>query len=246
MHFKLNLAFAGLCALASMPALGQNLPQFGFSMPALGSGDLMRQVIRRDEVQSHLHLTIKQKADLEDLTKNPQGIKVNVEASQHSDPEDLKRQVDEQIAKQSLGNGDRFKAVLKPEQYKRLQELVLQWKGALSLNNGKVVSEFKLEPAHRAAINRIMMDYSQKKQEIIMAASQVEENSDGGNVARTVRIDSRKVFAPGSDSFKKLSALKAEAESKILGALSPEEKAAWHAAQGEPFTFRADQPADRF
>src|SRR5438128_2647715 len=185
---RFRLASAALFALASLPATAQKGPQFAFGMPPMGTGDLMRQVIKRDEVQSHLHLTVKQKADLDDLIKNPQGIKLNVEANQSSNPEDLRKQVEDQIAKQTMATGDRFKATLKPEQYKRLEELVLQWKGALSLNNAKVASDLKLDPAHRSAISGIMSDYSAKKQEIIMEAAQVEEHNDGGNVARAVRI----------------------------------------------------------
>lgn len=246
MQSRLSLVIAGLFTLASLPALSQKGPQFAFTMPAMGSGDLMRQVLKRDEVQSHLHLTIKQKNDLEDLIKNPQAVKVSLEAGHDSNPEDLRRQAEEQIAKQSMASGDRIKAILKTEQYKRLEELTLQWKGALSLNNGKVATDLKLDAAHRAEIYKIMADYAMKKQEIIMASAQTEERAEGGGVARTVRIDGRKLFAPGSDSFKKLTTLKAEAEAKILGALSLQEKSAWQAAQGEPFTFRTDLPADRF
>jgi hypothetical protein len=246
MKSSLKFSIVGFFALACLPAHSQKGPQFAFNMPSPGPGDLMRQVLRRDEVQSHLHLTVKQKTELDEMIKNPQGIKVSVEASQHSNPEDLRKQVEEQVAKQSNENGDRIKSVLKPEQYKRLEELVLQWKGALSLNNGKVAYEVKISPEHRSAINQIMTDYYEKKQEIIMAAAQVEERNDGGNVARAVRIDGRKVFAPGSDSFKKLTVLKANAEAKIIAVLSAQEKSAWQAAQGDPFTFRADLPADRF
>ena len=91
-----------------------------------------------------------------------------------------------------------------------------------------------------------MADYMAKKQEIIMAAAQVEEQNDGGNVARSVRIDGRKIFSPGSESYRKLKLLKTDAEAKILAALSREERSAWQAALGEPFTFRTDVPSDRF
>ena len=244
MNSKLRFAIAGIFALVSVPSLAQR-PQFAFAMPPMGAGDLMRQVIRREEVQSHLHLTVKQKTDLEDLTKNP-GVRISVEGHQNSTPEDLRKQVEDQIAKQTLSTGDRFKAILKHEQYKRLEELVLQWKGALSLGNSKVASDLKLDPTHRAEISRLYSDYSTKKQEIIMAGAQVEENNDGPNVRRSVRIDGRKLFMPGSDTFRKLSTLKTEAETKILAVLSAEEKSAWQTAQGESFTYRTDQPSDRF
>jgi hypothetical protein len=241
-----KLAAAGLFALAALPATAQNGPRFGLSVPSPGPGDVMRQVLKRDEVQSHLHLTVKQKSELDDMIKNPQGLKLSVEASQHSSPEDLQKQIEDQIAKQSAASGDRIKAVLNPEQYKRLEQLTLQWKGALSLANGKVSSDLKLDPAHRAEIHRVMADYSMKKQEIIMAAAETEEHNDGGNVQRAVRIDGRKIFSPGSDSFKRLSVLKAATETKIHAVLSSSEKSAWQSAQGDPFTFRTDLPADRF
>ncbi len=224
-------------------------PAFGLPMMSFGGGSNLLQPLRRDEVQSHLHLTAKQKLELEDLLKNSPRTRVSVTANSQdaNDPESIKRQIEDQLAKQRTSLDDRIKAVLKPEQYSRLRELALQWRGLLSLGDSTVAEALKISPQHRSDINHIMGDYNMRKGEIMMAAAQTNENADGsGRVARTIRLDASKLLQPGSEAFKKLTSIKAEAESKINGVLSADEKAAWKTAQGEPFTFRTDVPGMRF
>jgi hypothetical protein len=130
---------------------------------------------------------------------------------------------------------DKVKKILKPEQMTRLHQLDLQKRGALSLNDPKVADELKLSPESRAAIAKIAADYQatvgKTMQEAFQGAAQ------NGNLQRGQGPDISNKLSP---LRKALDAAKKDAEEKIVAALTPEEKATWTAAQGDPFKFRPD------
>lgn len=226
------------------PPLPQQPLNFSSAMPG---PNVLVTVLRRGEVQAHLRLTVKEKSDLADVLDGKQPFKLQVSREGDTeDPEAIKRQIEEQVAKQVGGVEERLKQTLTADQMARLRELALQWRGMISLGDPNTAERLKLTADHRQEVARIVGDYERQKQQVIMATAQTEQHDDGGNRAVMVRLDSRSFLTPGTETFKKLTALKGDAESKIAAVLSDEEKSTWKAAQGGPFTFRTDTPANRF
>jgi len=130
---------------------------------------------------------------------------------------------------------DKTKEILTPEQMTRLHQLDLQRRGPLSLADAKVADEIKLTPANRTEVAKIVADYQQQSGEITRAA-----------------FESARASGQSPDFQSKLSPVKQKmdktkktAEASVVALLSEEERAAWTAAQGDPFTFRADPIVQR-
>jgi hypothetical protein len=105
----------------------------------------------------------------------------------------------------------------------------------LSLADPKVADEIKLSPDHRAQITKIFADWQQTTQPTMRDAfEQARQNNQFPN------FESRL-----SPARQKLDREKKAAEARVEAVLSTEEKAAWQAAIGEPFTFRPDPPRQR-
>ena len=141
----------------------------------------------------------------------------------------------------------RIRKILRPEQWQRLQELSLQWRGPLALADPEIAEKVKLQPERRAEIAAIASRYAAAKSEVLMSLTQISEDASADGSRRTVavRLDTSELEKPMSPARQKIEAAKKEAENKILSLLSDEEQANWQALCGKPFTFRKDLPGLR-
>lgn len=268
----LVLALAGSAtqqqALAQGPGGGPGGPG-GFGGPGFGrgpGGGPMGQsplqsnplgLLQRAEVQTELGLSVRQKQELTDLQTSSRDLirerMGQVFQSQNQQgrggqdfrslsPEERRQRMDALRPQMDAARtavegeiGDKIKAVLTPEQQTRLHQLDLQRRGILSLADPKVADEIKLSAAHRTEVGQIVADYQQQTGEVMRAAMDSARQS-----GQFPDLDSKL-----SPTRQKLTKTKKAAEDKVTALLSDQEKAAWAAAIGEPFTFRADPPRQR-
>lgn len=254
MHMKLvqPLLIGVLIASALSPSFAQDPPNPpkllggpGFTFVGGMEGKKLRQLITRPDVQRGLELNLKQQNDITEIFKDPSNshVQVKLESNGQADPEELKRQAEEQVRAQTGSVEEKVQKILKPEQWDRFVQLDLQWRGPLALSDQKVAERLKIEPLHRQQIEKAAAAYRVEKQEVMM---KLAERNDDGNGRVMVRLNTKELDNPNSPSSKQLTKAKQEAEKKILAALSEEETARWNKAQGDSFKFRVDIPGNRF
>ncbi len=207
-------------------------------------------LLQRPEVQTHLQLTVKQKNELSGLTEQSRTamrgrmremFRGQNQPGQENESREQRRQRMQEMAPQIRAvvtafqgeMNEKVRAILTPEQAVRLHQLDLQRRGPLSMADPKVADELKLTPANRAEIGKIAAAYEQETGTVMRDAFQnMREN--GGQMPD--------FYSRLSPLRQRLDKSRKDAEAQTLALLSPEEKAAWTAAIGEPFTFRADPP----
>ena len=212
-------------------------------------------LLRRPEVQSELRLDLRQKnalAALEDKARSD-GQQADLQRRQAQDPQQLRNLTPEQRlarfremnaqtqAASQPPHGEltpQVKEILKPEQVTRLTQLDRQRRGPLSLADSKLSADVPLSPEHRREVQQILQGYQQQQNDIVRDAfeSMRQTARQGQPPPRLPDFSS-----PLSPLRQKLAKIRKEAEQKAMDTLSPEEKASWQNAQGEPFTFRADR-----
>lgn len=249
----LSLTVTALACALALPRSAAAQKNLGMVL-SLPEAPTLMSLVRRPEVQNELKLDLKQRNALEEAAPSKTPITIKATASSH-DPNadqssDIKRQIDDQMAALRDGMEGKLKAILRPEQMKRLHELDLQWRGALALAEDRTAKEVELTPPHHSEIAKIAEQYQAERQQIMQALieknAQVEENSDGANTFKAIRIGKMPDLSnPLDPDVQKMNALKKSAEKKILAVLNEEEAARWKAVQGTPFTFRTDQPGIR-
>jgi hypothetical protein len=208
-------------------------------------------LLRRPDVQNHLSLSLKQKQTLAELLDNPKPRTIRFEANDTTarDPEAIRKSIEEQVRNQLSGEEQQVKDALTPEQFNRLRQLELQWKGALSLADQRVADRLKISQEARQPIQKAAQEYNQTKMQTLMDLAHTQTDNNGQGAVRVgIRMNAnpKELENPLSPQYKKLDAAKKEAEGKILAALSLAERTAWNEALGAPFTFRKDLPGNRF
>lgn len=255
------LAASGM-AITAAACLAQQQPDapppapFGpgglrFGSPIMVSGGTgLLPLLRRSDVQSGVSLSLRQKQQLAEVLNSPQRITINMVNNGNLDEEARRKEMEKQVAAQLGGPEEKIKAVLRPEQFARLQELMLQWRGPLILGDAKTADRLKISPESRAEIHKAAAEYQAVKAEVMASLTQVNDTpgQDGPNksLRRMVRVNTEELEYPLSPAYKKLDAAKKEAEKRILDVLTPEERDSWRKAQGAPFTFRTDIRGNRF
>ncbi len=236
-----------------------------FRPSSAAPGDRLRALVERPEVQSHLKLTVRQKAEL-GLNPKPGKDGANSSSngtrtltlsvptgSENASPEERQKQIEEavaglgdKLAAESQDRAGKIKDVLTPDQYARLLELNLQRRGALALGDPAVAEQIKLDPAKRAPVAALA---SEAQRKMDAAFSEALLGVDAGEtgprsaaaVAGRVEQFQRDMKNRLSPVRQKTDKIKKEAEANILALLSDEEQTRWREAQGEPFSFRKDR-----
>jgi hypothetical protein len=175
-------------------------------------------------------------------------VAVTLRGSDANDPSAAHRQADEQIRAQ-LGDQDaRIKAILTSEQWDRLQQISLQWRGPLAMAEPGVAQQMQLSAEHRSEVARIAAEYAAVKSEVMASLAQKQEDAsmDGSRRMVAIRLDTSELEKRFSPARQKLEKAKQDAERRIMEVLDRDERARWRAACGDPFTVRADIKGLRF
>jgi len=230
-------------ASAQMQMEGQ-LPRIGGISLDTGKTSIAT-LLRRSDVQNAIRLDMRQRRDIRALLDEPVGFRV--QGGPDAALDDARPRAQQQMRGQMGDAEAQIKAILKPAQWQRLQELSLQLRGPLALADPAIAEKVKLTPEHRAEISAIASRYAAVKSEVLMSLAQTnqEASADGSRRTVSVRLDTSSLERPMSPARQKIEAAKKEAENKILSLLSDEEQANWQALCGKPFTFRKDLPGLR-
>lgn len=189
-------------------------------------------LLARPEVQTHLRLSLRQKAALE-LT--PAG---KPKLGSLADGSMLEKAIKSGIAMgespaRRQANEDTVRRVLRPEQLERLLQLGLQERGPLALSNPDVAPRVLLTPERRTEIHKIARDTDQANRTILAA------------FAARPGISGESLWAEWNNRLsptrRAMDRAKKEAEDKILALLTPDESLRWRKLVGEPFAFRTDR-----
>src|SRR5689334_5699593 len=147
--------FIGAMALAICAVAGAQeapKPLSFMAMPSSTGGHSLLRLLRRAEVVTHLGLSLYQQKAIKDLAEDPNSgrlrISVQSQGNTPPDPQQIKQDIENQIAEQQKGVMDKIKDILKPEQFSRTQELAIQWKAALSLADSTVAEKGQLSGPH--------------------------------------------------------------------------------------------------
>lgn len=204
-------------------------------------------LLQRPEVQTHLQLTLKQKAALGEMEgqifgsmRQRMGGMMDWQTMRDMTREQRRQRMQEmrpqfEAARTAMQGemSEKVKAILTPEQAARLHQLDLQRRGPMAMADPKVAEELKVTPAHRAEIGKIVAAYEQETGEVVRTAFGQARESGGQMPDFYSRL---------SPLRQKLEKSRKDSEAQVQALLSDQEKAAWTTAIGERFTFRADAP----
>jgi len=242
---------SGSC-LAQGPDAGGLTVKMGGPAIAIQSTGTPRQIIKRPEVQTHLHLSVRQRALLDEATGASGGTAISINLNNTgpapANEAEIGKQIGEQIQKQLEAQDAVLRKILTEAQWQRLSQLWLQWRGPMALDDASVARQAGLEDAQRTAVSRAVAAYQRIRSEVFAAMSQQDHqsNPDGSAVRVMVRMDMSELDKPLSPACKRLTAARKEAEAAILAALTPSQRSAWSGMQGDPFIFKAEKQALRF
>lgn len=199
----LSLVVAGLLvipAVAQRPLAGSN---------PFGAGKIF--LLQSEDVQKELKLSDEQVTKLKEIAEK-----------QRNAFKDLPKDKDERLKKiQEIQkeNQEREKQVadlLKPEQTKRLDQILLQQQGAGALLNPKVIEDLKITDEQKTKITDAIKD----------SAKELQDLFKGGKV-------------DPAEIQKKLAEQRTKTMEKASGVLTPEQQKQWKEKVGEPFKGKA-------
>jgi Spy/CpxP family protein refolding chaperone len=204
---KLALASVVL-ALVCTPGLAQRRPPGGQGNPLM--------LLGQKSVQKELKLTDEQ------IEKASQFLKSRAAARQ--DLQELEGEAREKKVKEMAKENEKFLAdTLKPEQAKRLKQLVLQQYNVQAFSQPDVVKELKL------------------------TAEQQQKFKDLDKEHQAHMLALRRPGGGGEEAMKKIGEVNKELAEKAQKLLTPEQQAKWKEMIGEPFKgeLRMNRPGDR-
>jgi len=199
-------------------ALGLGLA-LAFSSPALaqgqgrgGFGGMGGNLLANESVQKELKIDDAQK---EKITKFSTEQREKMQALGQDATPDERR---EAMTAMQASSKKFVTENLKPEQAKRYRQIQLQTMGAQAFNDPEVVSALKLTDDQKAKIKSINEDTMAKMQDL----RQDFQNDREG-------------------AMKKMTEIRNETTTKVLGVLTSEQKATWKDMTGAPFTLVQQQ-----
>ena len=201
MKIRMLMAVGGLLA-AVIAAIAGGAGGFGGFGGPLGA-------LQRPAVQADLKLTDEQKGKLDGVRQEifQDGGSI-LQGLQNATPEERAKKLGEfsQLTYTKLGT------VLKPEQIKRLQQVVLQVDGLVgSIMQPAVAEKLKITDEQRQKIGAIVQDHGAKRRELFQGG--------GGNT---------------DEGRKKMAELVKSNDEKIVALLNDDQKKSWKEMCGEP------------
>ena len=131
--------------------------------------------------------------------------------------------------------------ILRPEQWERLQQLDLQWRGPLALAEPKLAERFQLTADQKSKMLGLNNEYQQQRQQavqnIFSGFSSIKLN-DGPPDMDAIKTKMAKAQEDMAKAQKESEKFHKTQDEKALALLTDAQKAAWTAAQGKPFKFR--------
>ncbi|MEP6756720.1 MAG: hypothetical protein ABJA67_14540 [Chthonomonadales bacterium] len=248
LRISLQIALLAMVSLTTlMGAFAQGFPG---GMPGANMRVTIVSLLQRFEVQRHISLDLKQRIKIDELLQGSQGelqqkmrtaMQNGGGVNRNATPQE--RQAQMQTMQETMtstmtayneGQDEKIKKLLRPNQWARLQELLLQRKGPQGLTETKIQDEMKLSNPTRAEITKVNAESRGKQAEIMQQGMQSLQAAGGG---RAQRGNMQALMAP---TLKKVAEEQKALDAKILESLTDDERVAWTKAQGEPFKFRPD------
>jgi len=187
--FCKHLGLAALASLISSATLAQDTPPPLPGGLSLNGGTInlsaitgnvihskQTAMLRRPDVQTNIHLSVKQREELGDYldANKPQMIRVEVTNGSAPVVSGLSGELDEKV-----------KSILKKEQLDRLAELDLQWRGYLAVSDPKVQELLNISNDSKDKIKELMGVYCSERDAIMQRGMREQtENPDSNSVLR--------------------------------------------------------------
>jgi hypothetical protein len=206
--FKAAMAF-GMVAVLSSPVLAQQ-GRGGFGM-GMGGGPV--NLLGNPSVQKELKLDEAQIAKVTGLTtatrEKMASVREKVADLEGQERFTKQQELSKPINEEALKTAAEF---LKPEQLKRLHQIELQQRGAMALSDPVVVKKLGITEEQTTKVKSILADQQSEMQEIRQA---------GGNDFQAM--------------MPKITALRKETNTKVMGIMTEDQKKTWKEMTGEPF-----------
>jgi hypothetical protein len=206
----------GLAALMVSPALAQR--------PGGGRGGFqvtLSQVVQNEDAQKELKLDKDQVDKLKDaLTKFRDDHK-----DDYAKLRDMNtKQEDRDALRKTLNEGSEkiIKDIVKDDQLKRANQILIQAKGLQAFSDDNVVKALKLTDEQKDDIKKLSEDMQK----------------DAADLFKDAGMDRTKL----QEAFTKMTAMRKEATEKAVKMLKDDQKKAWKELTGEPFELKFQRP----
>jgi hypothetical protein len=242
------LLTVGVAVLLAAPLFAQNQPGGrrgqGGGRGGFGVGGSLTFLLTNKSVQEELKLN-------EDDSKKAKDVADEVAKKHADDSKGLDRQKEEDRAKlaeirQTIAKEEltAVNAVLKPDQAKRLKEIMLQQSlrtaGPAGLLNAEVATALKLNDDQKEKIKTIGDDFSKERQQVMQEAGFGGRRGAGGGGGGGGRPDPAK----REEATKKVEGLNKESMTKALALLSTDQKKTLDDMKGAAFEIKIERPRD--
>jgi hypothetical protein len=201
---------AGLIVLAASPAYAQPRPGFG---PPGGAAPTAAQLVANDKVAAELKITDAQKADIKTASdKVRDKYKDDIDKARANMDRDkmgeLRKAQNEESDKAIL-------AVLKPEQAKRLNQIVVQAAGLNAFSKDDVAAALKLTDKQKQDVKDTQKDLQDDIRDVFQDAGMDPEKRQAAQ--------------------KKVQTLRTDAFDKVVASLTDDQKKTWKDLTGDKF-----------
>ncbi len=262
---KLRLAYLALPALLTLTAglaprvVAQGPPGMmgmrGASANMNPAVSAIGSLLNRNDVKTEITLSQKQGEQMTELqTKSMQELGTKIrenlpdfkslgdlsEEERKSKFDEMRTKIQDVAQTQMNASSDasekKAQEILRAEQWKRLQELDLQFRGPLALAQPKLAEKFALTADQKTKIAALLTEYQTKRQELMTGVFSSFQMPKQGEAPVMPDMDAIKAkMTKATETSEKLRKTQGE---KVLPLLTDAQKAAWTAAQGVPFKFR--------
>lgn len=261
-------ALLTLNAISAPRVTAQGFPGMGGGMKQMFKGKTTQNpavssvgiLLNRNDVKTEITLSQRQTEKMTDqqdqaLQKIGDKIKENmpdIQSIMSLSDDERKSKIDETITKMqdvvqtqmnvaSEASEKKAQEILKPEQWKRLQELDLQFRGPLALAEPKLAEKFLLTADQKfkiAALNSACQKQRQQAIQNIFSGLSSLKIGDGAPDIDAIKTKMAKAQEDMTKAQQESEKFRKAQEAKVLPLLTDAQKTAWTAAQGVPFKFR--------